>query len=249
MWQIEPYTQPVQIKIYDTAADVANEAATYLANMLGERRNATLGLAGGNTPRATYELLAHTPIEWNRVTMWLGDERWVPPSHSNCNARMITEALCGAIDGLLVTPEFGNDPRIAAAKYADLLADIWVDQNGSRLPDIVLLGVGDDGHTASLFPGTNALEETQATYVANWIEPKGLWRLTATLPLLWSARQIIFLVTGKEKADIMARILDDEEPLPAQRTAAGAVGKVLWLLDQAAAKKLRPRSRISHRRL
>ena len=104
-------------------------------------------------------------------------------------------------------------------------------------PDLVLLGMGDDGHTASLFPGTDALEVTDRSYVANWVAGKDTWRLTATFPLLWSAREIVFVVTGKAKAAMLARIIDQQEPLPAQRVAAGNPNTT-WFLDEAAASLL-----------
>jgi 6-phosphogluconolactonase len=104
-------------------------------------------------------------------------------------------------------------------------------------PGLVLLGMGDDGHTASLFPGTTALEERERTYVANWVESKEAWRLTATFPLLWSARRIFFVVTGETKGDMLRRILEGGEPFPAQRVAAGAEDAT-WFLDAAAASRL-----------
>ena len=228
----------VPVQIYDTAIDVAYAATARLTNTLGALGDATLGLAGGSTPVATYKMLTTAAINWSPVTMWLGDERWVPPSHADSNTRVAAETLVDAVGGSLVVPEFGDDPVSAAAAYAEVLDAIWIDRNGHRAPDVVMLGIGDDGHTASLFPGTEALDDMDATYAANWVEAKQVWRLSATLPLLWSAREIMFLVTGEGKADVLARILDEEEPFPAQRVSAGAAGKVLWLVDAAAASLL-----------
>ena len=105
-------------------------------------------------------------------------------------------------------------------------------------PDLVLLGIGDDGHTASLFPGTEALDAVSGVYLANWVEEKGTWRLTASMPLLWSAREIVFLVQGANKASILSEIIDDGHPHPAQRVADGA-DSVRWMIDSAAAARLR----------
>ena len=100
-----------------------------------------------------------------------------------------------------------------------------------------MLGMGDDGHTASLFPETDALEVTDRDYVANWVESKQTWRLTATFPALWAADRIVFMVTGANKAEVVREIIEDEVAYPAQRVAAGA-DDVLWLFDAAAASRI-----------
>jgi 6-phosphogluconolactonase len=105
-------------------------------------------------------------------------------------------------------------------------------------PHIVLLGIGDDAHTASLFPGTDALDHDGNAYVANWVESKNVWRLTATIPMLHAADHLIFLVSGSEKAAALAEILEGELPVPAKMVADGA-NKVTWLIDEAAAMHLK----------
>lgn len=135
----------------------------------------------------------------------------------------------------LVAPDtaFG-EPGDAAAAYSRLLGEAFVDGR----PDVVLLGIGDDGHTASLFPGSSALADDSGIYLANWVAEKDTWRLTASMSLLWSARELVFLVQGAAKAEVLSQIIDDGLPLPAQRVASGA-DAVRWMIDEAAASKLR----------
>jgi 6-phosphogluconolactonase len=228
----------VKVAVYDSSQAVAEAAAAHIAGRLAASGSSTLGLAGGSTPGAAYRLLPDLPIDWSGVTMWLGDERWVPAHHADSNERMAREAFVDAAGGHLVAPSHGDDPQVAASAYAAALDRIWVERDESRRPDLVLLGMGDDGHTASLFPGSAGLDVRDRTYVANYVEPLGVWRLTATLPLLWSARELVFLVTGEAKAEMLRRIIDDAEPLPAQRVASGCTGAVSWMVDEAAAARL-----------
>ena len=223
------------ISVHDSPEEVAAAVAAMIAGAVTAVPTATIGLAGGSTPRATYELLDAMPIDWSATTLWLGDERWVPADDSESNTGMVRRTL-GSAASRLVAPDYGlGDPHEAAAAYAATLSERFAAENGR--PGLVLLGMGDDGHTASLFPGTAALDERSRSYVANWVEDKGVWRLTATLPLLWAAKQICFLVTGAAKAEMIRRILEDGEPLPAQQVAAGAA-HVTWYLDEAAASRL-----------
>lgn len=226
----------MSVHIYPSPDALANAAADYLAEcIMTSERPMTLGLAGGSTPKATYGRLAEKAIDWSTVTMWLGDERWVPHNHPESNTRMVREALADKVVARLVAPDtaFG-EPGDAAGSYSRQLNDTF--HNGR--PDLVLLGMGDDGHTASLFPGTEALDADDDLYLANWVESKGGWRLTASMPLLWSARELVFLVQGESKAGVLAEILDVGKPYPAQRVAAGA-DAVRWMLDQSAAGQLR----------
>jgi 6-phosphogluconolactonase len=221
--------------IHPTADDVAHAVATLMEDAIAGTSDITVGLAGGSTPSAAYRLLADRPVDWDRVTFWLGDERWVPDTHPECNALMVRTTLGPGADRL-IAPDHGiGDPEKAAAAYSDRLASSFSPSGGR--PGLVLLGMGDDGHTASLFPGTDALEVVDRDYAAVWVEGKATWRLTATLPLLWSARHIVFVVTGDHKADMIRRVVGDGEPLPAQRVAAGAES-VTWMLDEAAAAHL-----------
>lgn len=195
-----------------------------------------VGLAGGNTPRATYERLAGLAVDWSDTTLWLGDERWVPEDHPDSNAGMARAAFVDHVGASLLPLDHAiGDPVLAARAYDRALQHAF----GGRGPGLVLLGLGDDGHTASLFPGTAALQSRRAGYVATWVETKNVWRLTATLPLLWQARHIVFLVTGSAKAAVLAQIAADH-PYPAQQVASGA-SNVTWLIDEAAASRLTSR--------
>lgn len=224
----------MRVVVAKDAAGLAERAAAHIAELIavapGPR--VSLGLAGGSTPRATYEKLRDADIDWTVVDAWLGDERWVAPDHKHSNARMAREVLLDHVPAAFLDNPWceGCDPKTVAEQYA---ADL--DRTIGDKPDIVLLGMGDDGHTASLFPGTTALEETQAGYAANLVPEKG-WRLTATLPLLHRVRKIIFLVSGEGKADILAQVLRGA-PYPSTLVAEGA-DDVTWFVDEAAASCL-----------
>ncbi len=220
----------------DAVAELASAAIS--RRLAGAGRRVSLGLAGGGTPRTTYLRLRDESVPWEQVDVWLGDERWVPPDDRDSNLRMAHEALLDHVPAHVhpVRWELG-DPEAAAADYAATLAEVLPQEGGMPRADLVLLGIGGDGHTASLFPGTAALEERERWYVANWVPEHDTWRLTATLPLLGAAREIMFLVTGAGKADAVAAILRDGEPLPA-RLVADAGAEVTWFLDAAAAAHL-----------
>ena len=188
----------------------------------------------------TYAELAARDVAWEDITMWLGDERWVAHDHPESNVGMVRAALVDAVNGHLLAPNHGiGDPHTAASAYETALASAFVDRGYGKAPDVVLLGIGDDGHTASLFPGTVALESVHLGYVANWVESKEAWRLTATLPLLWSANELVFIVTGEGKAEVLKEMLIDGIAHPAQRAAENAVA-VTWFIDTAAAALLVP---------
>jgi 6-phosphogluconolactonase len=217
------------IDVYDTAENLAEAAAGRLAALLTEVP-VTFGLAGGSTPVATYRILREQALPWQQVTCWLPDERWVPPEDLASNALMARRQLTDHVPAQLIAPDTTlADPGEAAAAYQRLLE---AEFDGG--PDVVLLGVGADGHTASLFPETEALGLDHPGYVANWVDGFGTWRLTATAPLLQASDQIIYLVSGTGKAGVMRRILVDEEPLPARVVADGAAS-VTWMLDAEAA--------------
>ena len=216
---------------------------------IGQRVRFLLCLAGGSTPKPLYELLATPPfatrIDWPRVHVFWGDERCVPPDHPESNYRMAREALLDHVQlpGTNVHRIRGEDePSKAAAAYEELLATFF----GSReiLPqasfDLVLLGMGADGHTASLFPGSAAARETRRWVVASPGPQPGHWRVSLTPVLLNTAEDVTFLVSGANKADRLKDVLEDRGPdlLPAQliRPTHGALH---WVVDTAAAARLR----------
>jgi len=207
-------------------------------------------LSGGSTPRALYGLLAEPPfretIDWPRVHLFWGDERFVPPDHPDNNYRAALEALVRRVpiptENVHRIPTEATEPEAAAAQYEDTLRRFFAAPEG-EVPrfDLVLLGLGPDGHTASLFPGSPALEEDSHLVVATYVPNLAAWRITLTLPVLLCARHVIFLVSGPDKAAVLRDVLDgphDPQRLPAQLVRPQD-GDLTWLVDEAAASLLR----------
>jgi 6-phosphogluconolactonase len=219
------------------------------ARALAERGRFTLALAGGSTPRPLYQALAATPgIDWDRWLLFFGDERTVPPGHEESNYRMVKEAWLdpltaagGSAGPLLFRMAGEEEPTTASLVYANKIqANVpAVPQAGTgRRPrfDLILLGMGADGHTASLFPGTSALHERRRLVVANLVPQLATTRLTFTYPLLNAARAILFLVSGADKATALRAVLGTEDQrlrYPSQGVRPRR-GTVTWLVDRAA---------------
>jgi 6-phosphogluconolactonase len=165
------------------------------------------------------------------------DERFVPPDDPDSNAGMASAALFDHVPGHLRRVPWVEDPLAAAVAYERELHEILEPSAGGSRPGLVLLGVGEDGHTASLFPGSEALEVEDRDFVAQWVPQQESWRLTATLPLLMRARRTMFLVSGARKAAIVADILEGDSELPAAIVSNGSRDAV-WLLDRDAARRL-----------
>jgi len=223
------------------AAEAVAEAA---AIAVAERGRFTIALAGGATPRPLYALLAdagapfRARVPWDRVHVFFGDERCVPPDHAESNWRMAREALLDPVRPASAwrMPGEQPDPAAAAAAYEAVLARFFgVSAAGGSPPafDVVLLGLGADGHTASLFPGSPALEETVRWVAAPWVPRLGAHRLTLTLPVLNAAREALFLVAGADKADALRRVLAGDAALPAARVRPA--GGAIFYVDRAAA--------------
>jgi 6-phosphogluconolactonase len=216
---------------------------------IAHRGRFLLALSGGSTPRPLYELLASRPfatrIDWPRVHMFWGDERCVPPDQPESNYRMAREAL---LDHVPLPPANvhrirGEDkPTEAAAAYAESLGAFFGSRDSSPTEsfDLVLLGMGADGHTASLFPGSAAAKESRRWVVATPGPEPGSWRVSLTPVLLNASENVTFLVTGADKAERLKDVLEGGQPdlLPAQliRPTHGALH---WMIDAAAAARLR----------
>ena len=207
--------------VHETPEDVAAAAAAEIAAALGEGSR-TLVLAGGNTPKRCYELLARLDVKWGRVTVLFGDERCVPPDHPDSNYRMVREALLDQVAPATVHRIAGElGPDEGAAEYSRVVA-------GLAPLDIVVLGIGEDGHTASLFPGRPEVNaKGWAIGVRNSPKPPPE-RVTLTLPALRGARRVIILATGAGKAQAVAMAKRQDVP-------SGMIAGARWLLDRAAA--------------
>jgi 6-phosphogluconolactonase len=228
------------VEVHPTPEDLACAAAAWLRERAaaGGPRFAVC-LAGGSTPRRVYELLASAEragFPWDRVHWFFGDERFVPYDHPDSNYRMVREALFDAAPVPAANrhpmPTDGR-PAQAAQRYERELRDFYgaASLDPQRpLFDVVLLGLGEDGHTASLFPGTTALQERER-WVVDVLNPKSEPRITLTYPALESNRASAFLVAGPHKRDILARVRGGEE-LPAARLHGPASH---WFVDRAAA--------------
>ena len=207
--------------VLETAEDVAAAAAAGIAEALREGAR-TLVLAGGTTPKRCYELLSHLEVEWGRVAVLFGDERCVHPDHPDSNYRMARESLLDRVAPATVYRMPGElGPDEAAGAYAHVVAAVGP-------LDVVLLGVGEDGHTASLFPGHAALQAPGLAVGIRDAPKSPPQRVTLTLSALQSARRVIILATGAGKADAVARAKRGEVP-------SGMIADARWLMDRAAA--------------
>ena len=228
----------MRIRIFDDADRLAEAAAQEIESWIRlTAPGVTIGLAGGSTPAATYRLLRGTRLPWDEVTAWMTDERFVAPDDPESNAGMAAAALFDHVPADLRRVPWVEDPLAAAESYEEELHGILEPSANGLRPGLVLLGVGEDGHTASLFPGTEALEVTDRDYVAQWVPQQEAWRLTATLSLLTRARRTMFLVSGAHKADIVAEVLEGGGDHPAAIVSNGSRDAV-WLLDRDAARRL-----------
>ena len=234
------YPRP-DVAVFADAVDLASGAAGLIAGFIRDHANndpVTVAMAGGSTPVATYRRLAEMDVPWERVCAWVGDERYVPPDHPDSNGGMIGRLLMDGTGARFLTiPWEKNRPaERAAAIYEEQLLSIMPADTGGPRPDLVLVGMGGDGHTLSLFPEAPALEITDRWYVADRVEAQHSWRLTATYPLVHRARQIYVLASGASKAAALAESLNPvgDRILPARRLMAGRA-PVTWLVDRAAA--------------
>lgn len=238
------------IHILDDTAALHGEAARHIveqaARAIDARGAFHIALAGGATPEGVYRRLhdgeAGGRVDWSRVHIYFGDERCVPPDHPDSNYRMAREAL---LDHVPVPAEQVHrmagevQPAKAAREYARLLeARLPRDDRGRRRFDLVLLGMGPDGHVASLFPDTDVLRRRVAA-AAVYVPKLDSWRLTVTLPTINAARHVALMVTGEKKADVVRHVFRDDPdaaPLPVQMVRPA--GRLDWFLDAEAARLL-----------
>jgi 6-phosphogluconolactonase len=222
----------MEVRVLPDPSALAGEAVDVITDLL--RDHTTLGLAGGSTPQETYRLLRDAPIDWPALRAWVTDERHVPHDHPDSNAGAAQRSLFAHVPCAVEMVPWDPDPAVSASLYEERLGELLPAGPDGPEPEVVLLGIGEDGHTASLFPGCTALEEDERSYVATEIGDGKGWRLTATLPLLARAGHIVFLAAGKSKAPAIAEILTGSSDLPAAVVARNAPS-VLLLVDRAAA--------------
>jgi len=222
------------VRTKNFVADAANFIVGLAHNALAERNEFRIALSGGNTPRPVYSEIARIAAElpWDRVLITFSDERCVPSDDEQSNFRMARESLFGpaAIPEKSILRMRGEiKPQIAAQEYQDDL-DLLATQRGEQIycHDLILLGLGDDGHTASLFPETAALSETQRV-VANFVPKLNTWRLTFTFPLINHARHVCFLVNTNKNEELIDRVIKGDPKFPASRVNPTA-GSLTWIL-------------------
>lgn len=239
-----------KVLIFESSEELAVAAAQrfvqYAVEALSKHNRFCVALAGGNTPRRVYELLATEPfkreVDWSNIHLFFGDERAVPPDHPDSNYAMVKETLLSkvAIPTANVHPIPGDgDADENARQYENHLRSFFAGQLWPRL-DLALLGMGEDGHTASLFPNSEALNETSRWVVATRNEQSGQNRITLTIPVFNHARHVTFLISGEKKAQRLKEVLrpySASEPLPAQKIKP-TDGTIEWLVDAAAASLL-----------
>lgn len=251
-----------QIRIYEDSDELALKAARRFARMADQyvlgNGHFTVALSGGSTPKAMFSLLAKTPfletIPWSSIYFFWGDERCVPPDHADSNYRMTRETLLAHVpvpeQNVFRIPAELEDPNQAAREYAETLTDFFLrmtNPNTTTTPlasvprfDLIFLGMGPDGHTASLFPHTTALKNESDIVVANYVEKFQTYRITLTAKTINHARNITFLVAGGDKAETLKNVLEgDRQPeLYPSQLIHPTKGTLLWMIDEAAASRL-----------
>ncbi len=247
-------TMPAEIRRLTTPQDLFHAAAEEIVRAANaavhQRGRFTIALSGGSTPRNLHTLLATTArstLPWDQTFFFWGDERHVPPTDSESNYRMAEETLLSKIPvapaNVFRVPAENPDAAAAAEAYEQTLRKFFnVEPGDFPRFDLILLGLGPDGHTASLFPETAALAEKSRLVVANWVEKLKASRITFTLPLINAARSVAFLVSGADKAPILHEVLEGEGPgekYPS-KLVHPSDGKLIWFVDRAAASELSP---------
>jgi 6-phosphogluconolactonase len=240
---ILPDSNAIAHRAAEEFLSAANEAVT-------QRGTFAVALAGGSTPKALYCLLASDPafrdkLPWNHMHFFFGDERHVPPDHDQSNYRMANESLfsIAPIERSQVSRILAEypDAEKAALEYEQALRAYFTVKEGEYPRfDLVLLGMGDEGHTLSLFPGTKALHASNRVVVRNWVGKLFTDRITLTAPAANQANRVMFMVTRSDKAPALKAVLQgpyEPDQLPAQLIQP-ASGRLLWLVDQAAGSML-----------
>lgn len=238
------------VKIFDTAGLVFQSAADYILqlyeNAIHEKGSFSIALSGGNTPKKLYELLAKEPyvnkLNWKNIFVFWSDERYVSFSDEENNSHMAAVTLLNHVpipqENIFPVP-INFEPEKAASRYEKMIRSFFKETEPRF--DLILLGIGNDGHTASLFPGTDILEEKKTLVKEVYLEEKKMYRVSFTLPLINKAKHVIFLVTGKGKAAIIGKLFskkDKNHIFPARLVNPAKTG-LFWFLDKQAASLLK----------
>jgi 6-phosphogluconolactonase len=249
-----PRQTTVTYRVFSTPAAVAQAAAELFASSVAAAVNARgiarVAISGGTTPKAMFGLLADpsqpfaSKVPWNKVDLYWVDERCVPPDDAESNYRMTRETLLSKVPlpaEQIHRMEGELEPEVAAARYEAAIRNGFK-LEGAETPtfDLVMLGMGDDGHTASLFPHTEALNDMTHIVVANHVPQKDTWRVTLTWPVINQGREVAFLIEGEKKAQVLREVFQgpyQPETYPSQ-IIRPASGRLTLLLDAAAAAKL-----------
>ena len=242
---------PGEILRFGDAEQLANAGAELFVNVAAESTKARgrfrVALSGGSTPKRVYELLAtggySSRIDWEHVDIFWGDERYVPADDRESNYRMTDQALLQHVpvpeENIHPVPTEISPPEDAAEAYGEDIRRTFGDPASVPQFDLVYLGLGTNGHTASLFPHSPALKETSRLVLADFVPEVNTWRISMSVPLLNRGRTVAFLIEGQQKAQVLRDVLlgpRDPERLPAQLIASA--GKLFWLVDEAAAALL-----------
>ena len=234
-------------EIFEDAEQLCNAAATFIVNLsnkcIAKKGRFTIALSGGNTPLKLYALLAKAEyaksLDWKNIFIFWGDERYVPFSDVNNNSHMAMLTLLNNVpvpaENIFPIP-VNFKPAIAASSYESTLLTFFKENIPSF--DLILLGIGDNGHTASLFPFSDILKEDKRLVKEVYVAEVNMFRITFTVPLINNAANILFLVTGKEKSEIIKTVFSASKN-PGKYPAQLIKGKTIWYLDKAAASQLK----------
>lgn len=247
--------QKPMIRVLDDLPRVAEAAADEFVarakRAIDHHGRFTVALSGGSTPKALHTILSERTgknpklIDWARVQIFFGDERHVPPDHADSNFRMANETLLSKVPvppaNIHRVRAENADAAAAAADYDGELAKAFRLKGENQLPrfDLILLGMGPDGHTASLFPGTTAVHELNKRVVANWVPKFNTWRITFTRPVINHAECVLLMVCGQDKANPVREVMGQGSPdVYPVKYVQPTHGELIWLLDRAAAAQL-----------
>lgn len=240
---------PPQVRVFPATAELFRATADVFCQIgeqaIRDRGRYTVALSGGNTPRGLHQELVSNysgRLSWDKVFFFWGDERHVPPDFPESNYRMAKETLLSKLsipgDHIFRMPGELPDAEQGAAIYEQTLREFFPRAGEFPRLDFILLGLGPEGHTASLFPDTKALQENRRWVVGNWVALHSTWRITCTYPVLNHGANVMFLVEGSEKADIVRTALQAPSAGLACQGVKPRNGELMWYLDQAAGAKL-----------